>query len=136
MIRKLLTTYYYVFLEVYTKINKDSEPWWKCFCIVGLTIDLFLFCIGIIVDVYFKTSVMKNHSKFSIFVFIVLTGYLLYHYLIVKCPNNKIFDEEVKKELGITKNTKYIAFAIPILLLAFIILMGLIKSDFRILLHN
>ncbi|MBY0245163.1 MAG: hypothetical protein K2Q03_06905 [Sphingobacteriaceae bacterium] len=134
MIRKLLTTYYYVFLEIYAKY-KDSTPWWGATLIVALTFVLLLMCLEITLRI-FNIDIIQYHNKLFNLILMSIILYATYYYLIVKCPSNKVFDEEVKKELGITKNRKYIVFSIFIALLAFTILMGIFKSNFRILLNN
>ncbi|MBY0245162.1 MAG: hypothetical protein K2Q03_06900 [Sphingobacteriaceae bacterium] len=115
---RLLTTYYYVFLEHHDRISRKRknpyDAWFPALIIVTLSLLMTLFGICIAIENLLKVSLFKI-SKFGNYFVLGLIFYLLYYVLIKKNPNNKVFSEKVKQELDITTKTRIIAYSVFVL---------------------
>ena len=83
MPKKLFLTCYYVFLsrELNAKTVKNQHPWFKAFCIVAVSIFLYLLSFAAILDITFETNLIRPTTRLENYSTALIFGIVLYYIL-------------------------------------------------------
>lgn len=125
MIKRMILTYYYVWLQGHTRskyANDFSHHWFSAFLQLVMTQSLILVHAFILIDALFDLKITKSFGKYGfIFFFGIIPSLILYHLLFNVYKADKENDEPIKFGITITKRNKIISWLVyalvPLLLI-------------------
>ena len=119
MIKRMILTYYYVFLQAHTrsKYGKDfTNSWVKPYLQLAMTQSFILFHAFFLIDMLFDLKITKSLGRYGLVaIFFIIPSLILDHLLFNIYKADKDNDEPIKFGITITKRNKIISWLVYVL---------------------
>jgi len=130
MLKKLILTYYYIWLiRQFEFKNARDRDWFTAFCLVFITFFAYLVVLIGFAEVIFDFRILRFFKKGPLsFLLFVIQGGLFYFLLFHIYGASKIPGDPIEKEIRITNRKKKLAFLFFAGSIASVIIGGLFRK--------